>query len=120
MQTITKNRTQTKSMPQTKSSAITEITYFTRKHLILASKLGIKWDYNRQVSERVAEIPDLKYPITVAMPHYHRHGVRCEMHIRCMILLEPLTQRVVFCDVPVKFFKKLPRMTVPEGVLSDA
>lgn len=87
-----------------------QIPYFSRKLLIQASRLGLKWDYNRQLPERIAEVPDLKYQVEFHMPHYHRHLRRCEKHIRCMISLEPFKGDVVFCDVPVKFFKKLPRM----------
>ena len=32
--------------------------YFSRNLLIEASRLGLKWDYNRQISERIAEVPD--------------------------------------------------------------
>ena len=83
---------------------------FTRKLLIEASRLGLKWDYNRQLSERIAEVPDLKYPVELFFIHTHRYGQPCEPHIRCMISLEPFKNDVVFCDVPFEFFAKLPKM----------
>lgn len=96
---------------KTMTKKITEMTpYFTRKLLIQASRLGLNWDYNRQISEQIAEVPDLKYQVEFHMPHYHRHCQRCEEHIRCMISLAPFKDDVLFCDVPVQFFKKLPRI----------
>jgi hypothetical protein len=87
--------------------------YFTRKLLIEASRLGLEWDYNRQLSERIAEVPDLKYPVELFFIHTHRYGQPCEPHIRCMISLEPFKKSVVFCDMPFEFFNKLPRMRIP-------
>lgn len=84
--------------------------YFTRKLLIEASRLGLEWDYNRQLSERIAEVPDLKYPVELFFIHTHRCGQPCEPHIRCMISLEPFKETVVFCDMPFEFFAKLPKM----------
>lgn len=96
-----------------------KIPYFTRALLIEASHLGLKWDYNRQISERIAEVPDLHYEVEIYMPHHHRYFKPCEEHIRCMISLEPFKQTVVFCDMPVEFFKKLPRMTRSEARRSN-
>ena len=84
--------------------------YFTRNHLIQASRLGLKWNYNRQISEQIAEVPDLKYPVEQCLIHNHRHGVRCERHIRCVISLAPFKDTFVICDVSTKFFKKLPKV----------
>ncbi len=88
----------------------TTTPYFTRNHLIQASRLGLKWDFNRQVSDRIAEVPDLKYPVEVFLVHNHRHGVRSEPHIRCMISLEPFKDTPIICDVPTKFFEELPKI----------
>lgn len=84
--------------------------YFTRKHLLQASRLGQKWDFNRQLDDNIAEGPDQKYAVEAFLVHNHRHGVRCEPHIRCMISLAPLDDGAVFCDVPTNYFKKLPKM----------
>jgi hypothetical protein len=84
--------------------------YFTRKHLIQAARLGQKWDFNRQLSDQIAEVPDLKFPVEACLVHNHRHGVPSEPHIRCMISLEPFNDGAVFCDVPTNYFKKLPKM----------
>lgn len=86
--------------------------YFTRDLLIEAARLGIEWNYNRQLSERIAEVPDRKYKIEFCMPHHHRHFVKCEEHIRCVISLAPFRKTVVICDMPVDFFLKLPTMPI--------
>jgi len=86
------------------------IPYFTRDLLVEASKLGVKWDYNRQISEQIAEVPDLKYPVIFHMPHHHRHFKPCEEHVRCVISLEPFAPTDVICDVPIEFYIKLPRV----------
>lgn len=108
-----KNNSQSKSVS---SAVLLMIPYFTRKLLIQASRLGLLWDYNRQLSEKIAEVPDLKYQVEFHMPHHHRHFEPCEMHIRCIISLAPFKQDVVFCDVPVEFFNKLPRMLASRKV----
>ena len=69
--------------------------YFTRDLLVEAARLGLKWNYNRQLSERIVEVPDLKYKNEFCMPHHHRRFVRCEEHIRCVISLEPFKNTVV-------------------------
>lgn len=70
--------------------------YFTRSLLIQASRLGVKWDFNRQLTDQSAEIPNLKYPVQAFLIHHHRHGVRCEPHIRAMISLAPFQDGSVF------------------------
>jgi len=79
--------------------------YFTR-----TSRQGLKWDYNRQISEQIAEVPDHKYRVEEYLIHNHRHGVRCEPHVRCVISLAPFKNTFVICDVPTKFFEKLPKV----------
>ena len=86
----------------------TNVKYFTRSLLIEASRLGLEWDFNRQIDDRIAEVPDLKYPVLRSFVHNHRHGVPCEPHIRCVISLEPMGGDIVICDVPTEFFNKLP------------
>lgn len=87
------------------------VPYFTRKRLIEVSKKGLKWDYNRQLSERIAEVPDLKYPVEMFFVHHHRHGLPSEPHIRTVISLKPFSDSLVIADVPTEFFNRLPRMT---------
>jgi hypothetical protein len=106
------HKTQATRRNQMKQQALT-IPYFTRKLLIEASRLGLKWDYNRQISERIAEVPDLNYPVELWITHSHRHRRACEPHIRCMISLELFKSDVVFCDMPFEFFDKLPRIQIP-------
>jgi len=90
------------------SSQTSHVPYFTRNLLIRASRLGIKWDFNRQISEQIAEVPDRKYPVEFA--YHHRHGQPCEAHTRCVISLGPFSDSHVICDVPTDFFNKLPTM----------
>ena len=84
--------------------------FFTRKHLIQAARLGQKWNFNRQLCDEIAEVPDVKFPVEAFLVHNHRNGVRCEPHIRCMISLTSFDDGAVFCDVPTNYFKKLPKM----------
>ena len=85
------------------------IRYFTRSKLIEASELGLKWDFNRQISKTIAEVPDLKYPVVLHLDHNHRHGHPCEPHIRCVVSLGDMNMTV---DVPTEFFKKLPTIRI--------
>ena len=96
-----------------------KIPHFTRALLIEASRLGLNWDYNRQLSERIAEVPDHHYEVEISMSHHHRHFKPCKEHIRCMISLAPFKREFVFCDMPVEFFLKLPRMTRSEARRSN-
>ena len=92
------------------------IPYFTRKLLMDASRLGIEWDFNRQISEEISEVPSgQKFPVTFVMEHNHRRMKRCEPHVRCVILLEP--GRHVICDVTMKFFQSLPKVQMRAGLL---
>lgn len=93
-----------------------KVRYFTRNLLIEASRLGLEWDFNRQISEQIAEVPDLKYPVMFFMDHHHRHGQPSEPHIRCLISLHPFTDGDVICDVPTDFFEKLPTMRMKRRV----
>lgn len=92
------------------------VPYFTRNLLIEASRLGLEWDFNRQISEEIAEVPDLKYPVVFTLDHHHRHGQPCEAHVRCLISLEPFTDGEVICDVPTDFFNRLPTMRLKKRV----
>ncbi len=94
-----------------------KISYFTRSMLIEAAAQGRQWDYNRQISEAISEVPDLNYPVTFSMDHHHRHGQRCEPHIRCQISLSPFANKDVLCDVPTDFFEKLPRIRMKSSVI---
>ena len=93
------------------------IRYFTRSLLIKASKLGLKWDYNRQLSESIADVPDENYPVILHMDHHHRHGQQCEPHIRCVLSLYPYIDSNLICDVPTDFFEKLPTKRIKSSVI---
>lgn len=83
------------------------IKYFTRAHLIECAALGRKWGYNRQVDDSVAEVPEARYPVVLAMPHYNRQAVRCEEHVRCVVTGEG-GQLIAYIDVPVRYYLDLP------------
>lgn len=88
------------------------VPYFTRGLLMDASRLGIDWDYNRQISEEISEVPSgLRFPVTFFMEHNHRRMKRCEPHVRCVIMLEP--GRHVICDMTIEFFQALPMVRIP-------
>ena len=81
-----------------------------------ASRLGIEWDFNRQISEKISEVPSgLKFPVTFFMEHNHRRMKRCEPHVRCLILLEP--GRQVICDMTIEFFQALPKVQIRARLL---
>ena len=87
------------------------VPYFTRQLLMEASRLGIEWDFNRQISENISEVPSgLKFPVTFYMEHNHRRMKRCEPHVRCVIQIGPREQ--VICDVTTDFFQSLPMVQV--------
>lgn len=87
------------------------VPYFTRKLLMDASRLGIEWDFNRQISENISEVPSgLKFPVTFFMEHNHRRMQRCEPHVRCVIQIGPRQQ--VICDVTTEFFQSLSMVQV--------
>lgn len=92
------------------------VPYFTRQLLMEASRLGIEWDYNRQISEEISEVPSgLKFPVTFFMEHNHRRMKRCEPHVRCVIMLKPGTS--VICDVTNEFFQGLPMVPIRASLL---
>jgi hypothetical protein len=92
------------------------VPYFTRQLLMDASRLGIEWDFNRQISEKISEVPSgLRFPVTFVMEHNHRRMQRCEPHVRCVIMLEP--GRYVICDVTIEFFQSLPKVQIRAHLL---
>ena len=95
------------------------VPYFTRKLLMDASRLGIEWDFNRQISEEISEVPSgLRFPVTFFMEHNHRRMKRCEPHVRCVIMLEP--GQSVICDVTNEFFENLPMVRIRASLLEHS
>lgn len=95
------------------------VPYFTRQLLMDASRLGIEWDFNRQISENISEVPSgLKFPVTFYMEHNHRRMKRCEPHVRCVIQIGPREQ--VICDMTVEFFQALPMVRVPARLVESS
>ncbi len=120
--TTTKNQRRAAKKTEVKRRAeqrTVAIPYFTRKLLIEASRMGIEWDYNRQISEKISEVPSgLRFPVTFFMEHNHRRMKRCEPHVRCVIMIEP--GRTVICDVSVEFFQSLPMVQVRSRLLEHS
>lgn len=80
--------------------------FFTKNQLIEAAKLGLKWDFNRQIRlASVQRLPDGKLPISHTLVHAHRHGRPCQRHFRCTVELGPNGFLIV--DLPIAFYKKL-------------
>jgi hypothetical protein len=93
-----------------------DIRYFTKALLVRCAKMATKWDYNRQLSMKVRQLPDMHFPVLVSMVHNHRNFVECEEHMRCMVGLAPGGAALIV-DMPVEFFNALPsirRMVSPE------
>lgn len=95
-----------------------QVKYFTKALLVECAVRADDWNFNRQVSPAVGELPDLRMPVLFHMPHEHRHGKPAELHIRCVITIaqreDPLqpdfTHLVV--DVPTPFFNQLPTVDI--------
>ena len=94
--------------PDTQAASPQQQKYFTRRHLIEVAHQGLAWDYNRQLSERIAEIPDGRFSVESSIVHSFRRGAPCEPHIRCVVSLAPHREGVVCCDVPIRFYEALP------------
>lgn len=95
------------------------VPYFTRELLMDASRLGIDWDFNRQISEKISEVPTgVKFPVTFFMEHNHRRMKRCEPHVRCLIQIGPRQQ--VICDMTIEFFQALPMVRVPARLVESS
>lgn len=118
----TKNQRRAAKKNEAKQSAeqrTVAIPYFTRKLLMDASRLGIEWDFNRQISEEISEVPTgAKFPVTFYMEHNHRRMKRCEPHVRCVIQIGPRQQ--VICDMTIEFFQALPMVRVPARLVESS
>jgi hypothetical protein len=86
--------------------------YVTKEHLIDLAKKGLEWDYNRQLDDSIAEVGDFNYPIIAALTHHHKHGERCEEHIRATISIRQSIKskpEIVLVDMPKDYWNALPR-----------
>ncbi len=84
--------------------------YVTRKLLIEAARMGPRWDYPNQISERIEEVPDHKYLVHDVIKFDGTDFVTC------VISLKPFRETVVYCDVPLSFyFRRLPWMHTRYG-----
>lgn len=88
---------------------LTRLPYVTFDHLCEIGDEGIKWDYNRQIdSDYIREnVPcDSRFLVTMHFEHNHRHMEPCEPHMRLVI---EMGNGLAFADVPMSYFRKLPR-----------
>ncbi len=82
--------------------------YFTKRHLLECVKRGPEWGFNRQLNERIVELPeDLKYPVLYCLVHEHRAFEPCEPHMRCVVVYSKKGDEFIV-DVPMAFWHKLP------------
>jgi hypothetical protein len=58
--------------------------YLTKAMLVEVARKGPEWDYNRQLSLAVADLPDDIYVVTLHFPHHHRRMQPCPTHMRCV------------------------------------
>jgi hypothetical protein len=79
--------------------------YFTQAQLILAAKIAEKRGYNRQLNitmvKRHTKTTDL-FPVSFSMLHEHAAGVRVDPHVRCIVQLNCMNQRItvqIDCDL---------------------
>jgi hypothetical protein len=84
-----------------------QVKVFTRRHLVECAKLAHMWGFNRQLSDRVAELPEANYPVALTLLHRHRQGQPCEPHMRCRVL-GPGERTLAYVDVPLDYYQRLP------------
>ena len=113
------------------------VPYFTRQLLIRASRMGIglvqrpkslkaeghspAWAHIELAIDLISEMPDLKYPVQMSFRHKPRQMRPFEPHVRCVISLaqfDGARSDFAWCDVPLEFFRKLPRMRVKRAAAS--
>ena len=81
---------------------------FSKADLIEAAKKGEQWALNARLElADVEALPDGYYPISKVTPHSRRVGQQCELHQRCLLLLN---EKLVTVDVPNDFYNALPDM----------
>lgn len=74
--------------------------------LLEAAKSATKWDYNRQLCDKsIAEIPNRRYKIVKAFPHFHAFFQPVPEHRR--IVWENDKGGLSFVDVPMSFFGRV-------------
>lgn len=91
-----------------------KVRYLTKAHLIECSRLGRKWRYNRQLSSKVRELPEGRYPVLYSLVHCHRQMNPCEPHMRLGI--GGPEGLMAFVDVPMAYYEALPHhfLRVPD------
>jgi hypothetical protein len=114
-----------------KSQKSRTVPYFTNQHLLQACRMGLDSDeasnalkdffpeclHIEAVIDVISEMPDVKHSIEMSFMHY------AEPYVRCVISLaqcEGVNSETAWCDVPVEFFEKLPRMRIKRTASSAA
>lgn len=99
-------------MKKTKKTPTFELRshqYLRRSHLIEIADRADRWDFNRQLdSKAVRTLPKgrgIVYPVSMTLPHEHRHGEPCEPHMRLVV---DMPNDTAIVDVPLDYFNKLP------------
>jgi hypothetical protein len=88
---------------------MTRLPYVTFWHLCEIGDEGIKWNYNRQLnSDYIRQhVPShSRFLVIQHFEHYYRHMLRCEPHMRLVI---EMGDGLAIADVPMAYFRKLPR-----------
>ena len=79
--------------------------FVSRAQMIELSRLGLKWGFNRQIADSIAEIPSGRYPVEFMMLHHHKQFRPCREHVRIRIGLRG--RGCVSVDVTKRHFRKL-------------
>ena len=98
---------------------MTIIQVLTKDQLIAANAWAIEVGYNRAFEpapllERLDSMPDdIRFPITLDLPHHHANGVEVDEHRRCHIVLDPSGTRG-YLDIDLDLFNSLDTVEVKE------
>lgn len=85
--------------------------YFTMEDLIFANETAVIRNYNRQLSEKIYELPpETKFPIIFSMLHEHAALKKVAPHVRCQIVVDKLGN-TAFIDCDIELFNRLPEIT---------
>jgi hypothetical protein len=99
----------TKKKPKKKTRLV---KYFTKALLQEAARNADKWDYNRQLDlDAINTLPDARFPVSLNLLHFHRHGEPAEAHMRTMVVMDA-HGGIAFVDMPLEFWDALPEARV--------
>jgi hypothetical protein len=92
----------------------------TKQQLKDANAWAIEVGYNRAIEpgplleylDSLGE--DIRFPITLSVPHNHAAGIPVEEHFRCQIILDGKGSSGMI-DIDADLFQRLERIQVPEN-----